>query len=101
MTTTTQVASPEVPRWGWQERAACRAEDLDLFFGADGEPRRERLAREARAKAVCARCPVVAACLRHATAVPERYGVWGGLSEEERNAARRDARREQTGAHAA
>jgi len=36
------------------------------------------------AKAVCAQCPVLAACRAHALAVQEPYGIWGGLSEEER-----------------
>ncbi len=33
---------------------------------------------------VCHRCPVITACLQHALGVPESYGIWGGLSEEER-----------------
>lgn len=93
MTTTTQVARADVPRWGWQERAACRAENLELFFGPDGEARAQRLERETRAKVVCASCPVREACLRHALAVPERYGVWGGHTEEERHELRRAAAR--------
>jgi WhiB family redox-sensing transcriptional regulator len=39
-----------------------------------------------RAKAVCARCPVIDSCLRWALAAREPYGVWGGLSVEERDA---------------
>jgi WhiB family redox-sensing transcriptional regulator len=39
-----------------------------------------------RAKAVCSRCPVVESCLRWALAAREPYGVWGGLSVEEREA---------------
>jgi WhiB family transcriptional regulator, redox-sensing transcriptional regulator len=33
---------------------------------------------------VCAGCPVRAACLEHALRTRERFGVWGGLTEEER-----------------
>jgi WhiB family redox-sensing transcriptional regulator len=33
---------------------------------------------------VCARCPVIESCLKHALSVREPYGVWGGMSEEER-----------------
>jgi WhiB family redox-sensing transcriptional regulator len=29
-------------------------------------------------------CPVVRQCLDHALAVREPYGVWGGLTEDER-----------------
>jgi len=35
-------------------------------------------------KAVCASCPVIAACRAHALAVQEPYGIWGGLSEDDR-----------------
>ena len=40
--------------------------------------------REAAAKAVCAGCPVRRECLDHALTSGEPYGVWGGLSEGER-----------------
>ena len=43
-----------------------------------------RSAREASAKEVCMRCPVRAECATHALAVREPYGVWGGLTEDER-----------------
>jgi WhiB family redox-sensing transcriptional regulator len=82
-----------MPAWGWQEEAACTGMDLDLFFGRDGEPAAEREARERRARSGCATCPVRAACLDHAMTVPERYGVWGGMSEDERAAHRRRRRR--------
>ena len=40
--------------------------------------------REASAKEVCMRCPVRTECAAHALAVREPYGVWGGLTEDER-----------------
>ena len=43
-----------------------------------------RTLREAKAKEVCRRCPVIEECRRHALATHEPYGVWGGLSESER-----------------
>ena len=42
-------------------------------------------AREMQAKAVCSGCPVVESCLRWALKAREPYGVWGGLSESERD----------------
>jgi WhiB family redox-sensing transcriptional regulator len=70
----------------WQTLAACnghpRADDFYPPFHT--ERKQERLARERRAKAVCAACPVRNNCLEHALAVEERYGVWGGLSTDER-----------------
>ena len=50
----------------------------------DGERGPRRANREATAKAVCATCPVIAACRKHALAVQEPYGIWGGLSEDDR-----------------
>ena len=32
-----QTAVLPRPNWGWQDAAACRGEDLMLFFGPDGE----------------------------------------------------------------
>ncbi|HEY5854164.1 MAG TPA: WhiB family transcriptional regulator [Aldersonia sp.] len=69
--------------WNWQLQARCRGMDPSIFF-----PKIDRgpaLARhESAAKAICSGCPVVAACRRHALAVGERYGVWGGLTTTER-----------------
>ena len=77
------------PNWGWQDAAACRGEDLLLFFGPDGERQPERDVRERKAKAVCAACPVRTECLNYAVGRPEKYGTWGGLNEDERSSERR------------
>jgi WhiB family transcriptional regulator, redox-sensing transcriptional regulator len=69
----------------WEAGARCRTEDPVLFFGPNRfEPKRERLAREDRAKAVCAGCPALDACREHAIVEGELYGVWGGLGEADR-----------------
>lgn len=77
------------PNWGWQDRAACKDEDLLLFFGADGERQTEREVREAVAKQVCAACPVRTECLNYAVGRPEKHGLWGGLDEDQRTSERR------------
>ena len=77
------------PGWGWQEDAACRGEDVVLFFGPDGERQPEREIRERKAKQICTSCPVRAECLTYAVSRPEKYGIWGGLNEDERAAERR------------
>jgi WhiB family redox-sensing transcriptional regulator len=59
------------------EEAACRSEDLEMFFAVgDG--------REEQAKQVCRRCPVRWECLTYALETRQRHGVWGGLTPEER-----------------
>ena len=55
-----------------------------MFFHPPGERGVPRDEREASAKAICRSCPVVQECLAHSLAVQEPYGVWGGLSEGER-----------------
>lgn len=60
-----------------------------LFFGPDDETRPEREIREAKAKAVCQRCPVRGPCLDYALRNSIRYGIWGGLNQEERARERR------------
>jgi WhiB family transcriptional regulator, redox-sensing transcriptional regulator len=78
----TSVADDE-----WALAAACRDQDPLLFFGPNRfEPKRDRLQREATAKAVCATCPALDACREHALREGELYGVWGGLGEADRRA---------------
>jgi WhiB family redox-sensing transcriptional regulator len=75
---------PTVQAWQWQAAARCRGLDVSVFFGSDGEERHKRSQREAYAKAVCAQCPVIDDCRRHAVAAVEAFGVWGGQSAAER-----------------
>lgn len=70
--------------WLWQEDAACRELGSRLFFHPVGERGPESEERDAAAKEVCARCPVRRECLRHALEVQEPFGIWGGLTEQER-----------------
>ena len=37
-----------------------------------------------KAKAICSTCPVISDCLKAALANHEPYGVWGGMSADER-----------------
>lgn len=69
---------------GWQERGLCQSGDATVFFAPDSERIREREKREASAKRVCDDCPVRQQCLEHALALPEQFGIWGGLTEVER-----------------
>jgi WhiB family redox-sensing transcriptional regulator len=75
---------PVMEEWEWQYKGACRDLDPEAFFHPDGERGPRRRNREMAAKAVCATCPVIAACRAHALAVQEPYGIWGGLSEDDR-----------------
>jgi WhiB family transcriptional regulator, redox-sensing transcriptional regulator len=79
--------------WTWQRDAACRNLGSSLFFGPDGERAATRRRREAAAKAICARCPVQMPCALFALATRQPYGVWGGLTEDDRHPVPYDRRR--------
>ena len=66
------------------DQAACRNENPDLWYPDLSQGRRTRRALEAQAKAICHRCPIEEACLKHAIDSDQRYGVWGGMTEDER-----------------
>ena len=62
MTEISRLPGPVMDLWEWQYEGKCRE----------------------AAKSICATCPVIEECREHSFAVREPYGVWGGLSEEER-----------------
>jgi WhiB family redox-sensing transcriptional regulator len=86
---------PEDVRWNWQDHGACRQADPTIFFHPQNERGASRIRRKRAAKRVCAGCSVRLECADYALRAREPYGVWGGLSEEERELvyARLDARR--------
>ena len=81
-----RLPKPIAEQWEWQYEGACRSMDSEMFFHPDGERGPRRRNRENAAKTICASCPVIDACRTHALAVQEPYGIWGGLSEDDRTA---------------
>lgn len=73
----------------WRLRAACRTADPSLFFTVEGERPHAAQVREATAKAICAECPVRRQCGSYAVLTPVKWGIWGGLGEDERALIRR------------
>lgn len=63
----------------WQEHAACRDHDPELFW-----PNGRRDTRVATALAICATCPVAEQCAAYATEHRIRDGVWGGRDRGKR-----------------
>ena len=72
----------------WRDRGACRDTDPEDFFPVGVNP-----AAVESARATCRRCDVVADCLEWALEHDVQYGVWGGLSEQEREVVARQRRR--------
>jgi hypothetical protein len=72
---------------GWRARAGCRTSDPEVFFPV-AEYGVELEQAVARAKRICAGCPVVAECRAWAIeALP--HGIAGAMTEDERRDARR------------
>lgn len=80
-----RLPAPVTDVWDWQMRGACRGMDSVLFFHPENERGLARAGREAHAKQICRSCPVLHQCRAHSLAVHEPYGVWGGMSESERD----------------
>ena len=72
-------------RWDWQIHSACRGVDSTVFFHPDFERGVERATRDATAKTLCHSCPVMDQCRTHALQVREPYGIWGGLTAQDRH----------------
>jgi len=70
------------PHEQWMDAANCATSDPDAFFPEKGgdvyAPKR-----------VCAACGVRAQCLQYALDRGERFGVWGGLTANERTRLRK------------
>lgn len=82
----TRLPGPVADLWDWQLEGACRTVSPEVFFHPEGERGSARRSRDMEAKRVCLACPVLRQCRGHALAVREPYGVWGAMSEEEREA---------------
>ena len=88
-----QIPEYETAAWlatgpSWRSAAACRSADPELFFPLSESGK--ALEQIAEAKAICADCPVRRQCLEFALRTrPD--GIWGGLTERERQRGRRPA----------
>jgi WhiB family redox-sensing transcriptional regulator len=61
----------------------CRDTDPDVFYPAELKGR-ERNNAVNKAKAICVGCVALDKCRTYALENEEEFGVWGGLSEEDR-----------------
>jgi WhiB family transcriptional regulator, redox-sensing transcriptional regulator len=91
---TTPIASMRLRRWdfeSWRNDAACQALGVDFFFPVGDSP--QSLEDVNGAKTVCQSCSVQDNCLEFALATGQRFGIWGGTSENERLRIRRHRRK--------
>lgn len=78
----------------WRDYAACKDMPPEVFFPDRNDPDARK-----HAKAICAECQVKEHCLEFALANGGRgnvgaYGIWGGMSERERERLRKRRLRE-------
>jgi len=66
------------PTIDWQSGAVCRDMNPEIFF-----PDQFALV-DPTAVAACQRCPVQSDCLQWALDTDQEFGVWGGLTEDQR-----------------
>ena len=76
----------------WQQTGACRSGTATRLLPPDAHRAQARAAGAGAAGQVGVRgCPVRDECLEHAIRVDERYGIWGGLNQDERRLLRESA----------
>jgi WhiB family redox-sensing transcriptional regulator len=75
---------PIFDEWEWQDLSACREVDPEIFFLEHNKRNVQKKKKEKVAIQICKACPVVQQCLAHSLAVPEFYGVWGGVTADQR-----------------
>jgi WhiB family redox-sensing transcriptional regulator len=84
MTSVSTALKPIADQWEWQFEGACNGADSESFFLEPNQRGDSKRTKENKAIALCNTCPVKKQCLEHALSVPEIYGVWGGINEENR-----------------
>lgn len=74
----------QLPTGDWTRDAACRNKPVDWFHPEYPA----HTATYARARAVCAQCPIVDQCLAYAIVINTEFGMWGATTPRERRAIR-------------
>lgn len=73
----------------WRDQAECaKRYPPEWWFPVGESPTAQ--ADTDRAKAICARCPVIQECGSEALATGVTHGIWAGLTENELKNRRRD-----------
>jgi WhiB family redox-sensing transcriptional regulator len=70
----------------WRDEAACIGLDSDTFFYQESTGAAAKMARAA--KAICKTCPVLRECGDYAIRTKQPNGIWGGMSERQRQQVR-------------
>ena len=75
------------PPGDWATDGACWNHPTpDLWFPDKGDNVSSRVAKQ-----ICAECPVLSTCRQYSLDTRQGYGIWGGLSADDRRKLRRAA----------
>jgi WhiB family redox-sensing transcriptional regulator len=67
----------------WKLSGSCsRTGQPDLWYSTNRQEQRA-------AQKICYRCPVLSECLIYAFQKDEQFGIWGGMTEQERRNVRK------------
>ena len=66
------LPEPSTAAWDRQLHGSCRGGDTSIFFPSTGS---RRGGTEARAKAVCEKCPVIRLCRQYAIDAAEQHWI--------------------------
>jgi WhiB family transcriptional regulator, redox-sensing transcriptional regulator len=90
-----QISNFEIPGFVLDGHAACSTVDPELFFPQEIEISKTKVISKyvnlRAAKEVCGSCPLKVACLEYGLRNHE-LGIWGGLTESQRDDLRRSKR---------
>jgi len=77
----------------WTDQAACRGAGVKVFFAHSEGDQKDYAQAKSKVDVIkrdyCLICPVKQECLEFAIANGERFGIWGGMDEQERNTYKR------------
>jgi WhiB family redox-sensing transcriptional regulator len=71
----------DVTEW---DQAACKGQEIGIFFDHEDVRGEKRAASLAIARGICAQCRIRRTCLNYAIDTGQQFGVWGGLTAAER-----------------
>jgi len=83
-----------LPSFADSKTTKCAPWSAEQFYPNDHGSQRTQAQRETHAALLCQGCLVINECLEYALTNRERYGIWGGTTEEQRERIwRRQARK--------
>lgn len=88
------VASTPAAGTDWMDGALCAQVDLDIFFPNKGDEGGQLFL----ARTVCKHCDVREACLEYAMQTGDTFGVYGGMTPNQRRRLARERRRQERAA---